>query len=48
MPVALGEQAHAQLQALGVPVTLDRFPGLGHGIDGRVAGRIVERLGAPP
>jgi phospholipase/carboxylesterase len=44
MPVRLGVEAQAQLQALGVEVTLDRFPGLGHGIDTRVLDRVVERL----
>jgi phospholipase/carboxylesterase len=33
------------LQALGADVTLDRFPGLGHGIDARVLSAIVRRLG---
>jgi phospholipase/carboxylesterase len=32
------------LRTLGAQVTLDRFPGLGHGIDARVAGKIAERL----
>ncbi len=45
MPVALAESAFAQLQALGAKVTLDRFPGLGHGIDGRVVERMHQRLG---
>ncbi|MEX8520403.1 MAG: hypothetical protein AB3X44_17995 [Leptothrix sp. (in: b-proteobacteria)] len=44
MPVRLGVDALAQLQALGATATLDRFPGLGHGIDPRVVGKIVERL----
>lgn len=44
MPVRLGVEAQAQLQALGVEVTLDRFPGLGHGIDTRVLDRVAERL----
>lgn len=44
MPVRLGVEAQAQLQALGVEVTLDQFPGLGHGIDTRVLDRVVERL----
>lgn len=46
MPVRLGVEAQAQLQALGVEVTLDQFPGLGHGIDTRVLDRVVERLKA--
>ncbi|MCZ4317098.1 esterase [Comamonadaceae bacterium G21597-S1] len=41
MPVALAEDAAASLQALGARATLDRFAGLGHGIDSRVAQRIV-------
>ena len=44
MPVRLSVDALAQLQALGATVTLDRFPGLGHGIDNRVLDKIVERL----
>lgn len=44
MPVALAVEAAAQLRELGAQVTLDRFPGLGHGIDGWVARRLVERL----
>lgn len=43
-PVRLSIDALAQLQALGAAATLDRFPGLGHGIDPRVLARIVERL----
>lgn len=46
MSVRLGVEAQAQLQALGVEVTLDQFPGLGHGIDTRVLDRVVERLKA--
>jgi len=44
MPVALTVAAAAQLRELGAQVTLDRFPALGHGIDGGVARRLVERL----
>lgn len=44
MPVHLAEDAREQLQALGVQVTLDRFPGLGHGIDSRVLGAIVRHI----
>jgi phospholipase/carboxylesterase len=44
MPVRLSVDAQAQLQALGATATLDRFPGLGHGIDQRVLGKLVERL----
>lgn len=46
MPVRLGVEAQAQLQTMEVEVTLDRFPGLGHGIDARVLDRVVERLNA--
>ncbi len=44
MPVRLAVDGLAQLQALGGVVTLDRFAGLGHGIDARVAEAIVRRL----
>ncbi len=45
MPVALAIEAVERLRALGGHVTLDRFAGLGHGIDAGVARRIAERLG---
>ena len=44
MPVRLAVDALAQLQGLGAVATLDRFPGLGHGIDRRVIDAIVRRL----
>jgi phospholipase/carboxylesterase len=44
MPPALAVAAAERLVALGASVTCELFPGLGHGIDGRVARRIVERL----
>jgi phospholipase/carboxylesterase len=44
MPVRLAVDALAQLQGLGGQVTLDRFSGLGHGIDRRVVDAIVRRL----
>jgi hypothetical protein len=44
MPVRLAVDALAQLQGLGAVATLDRFPGLGHGIDMRVVDAIVRRL----
>ena len=47
MPVQGAVQASAQLQALGVAATLDRFPGLGHSIDQRVVDAIVRRLEDP-
>jgi phospholipase/carboxylesterase len=46
MPVQGAIDALAQLQALGAVATLDRFPGLGHGIDSRVVDAIVRQLGA--
>ena len=49
MPVQGAVDALAQLQDLGAVATLDRFPGLGHGVDGRVVDAIVRRLnGAVP
>lgn len=45
MPVNLAVEAEHALQALGAVATLDRFEGLGHGIDGRVVDAIVRRLG---
>jgi phospholipase/carboxylesterase len=44
MPVRGAVDASAQLQGLGAVATLDRFPGLGHGIDRRVVDAIVRRL----
>lgn len=46
MPVGLAVDAHAALQTLGAASTLDLFPGLGHGIDGRVVQAILQRTGA--
>ncbi len=46
MPVGLATEAAAQWQQLGGQVTLDRVPGLGHGIDVRVLRRMAELLGA--
>ena len=48
MPVAQAVQAFEQLQALGATVTLDRFDGLGHGIDARVLQRVLQRLAGTP
>ncbi len=45
MPVMHAEQAEQGLRALGGSVTLDRFPGLGHGIDRRVVQALVHHLG---
>ena len=47
MPVRGSVDALAQLQGLGAVATLDRFLGLGHGIDGRVVDVIVSRLNDP-
>jgi phospholipase/carboxylesterase len=47
MPVRGAVDAFAQLQRLGAFATLDRFPGLGHGIDGRVVDAIARRLTMP-
>ena len=44
MPVRGAVDGLAQLQGLGAVATLDRFPGLGHGIDRRVVDAIVRRL----
>lgn len=44
MPVQGAVEALAQLQELGAIATLDRFSGLGHGVDARVVGAIVRRL----
>ncbi|RZS46673.1 esterase [Sphaerotilus mobilis] len=44
MPVRLSVDGQAQLQALGAEVTLDRFPGLGHGVDARVLAKVLDRL----
>ena len=44
MPIGLAIEADSQLRALGVPSTLDRFPGLGHVIDTKVVDAIVGRL----
>ena len=48
MPVRLAEDALGKLQALGGQATLDRFPGLGHGIDSRVLGAIVGHMRDTP
>lgn len=44
MPVGLAVEAQAALQALGAVSTLDRFAGLGHGIDGRVVEAVLRWL----
>ena len=44
MPIGLAADAERQLRALGASVTLDRFDGLAHGIDGRVLATVLQRL----
>lgn len=44
VPARCSVQAEGELRALGGEVTLDLVPGLGHGIDARVLGLVVERL----
>lgn len=44
MPVALSESALRQWQALGGQATLDRLPGLGHGIDARAVDAVRRHL----
>ncbi|MEY2893227.1 MAG: hypothetical protein RJA98_3135 [Pseudomonadota bacterium] len=46
IPAQCSRDAAAQLQALSAPATLDLFPGLGHGVDARVAHRVVALLQA--
>jgi phospholipase/carboxylesterase len=48
MPPTLAVDAAAQWRSLGGAATLDVFPSLGHGIDGRVALRVVELLATSP
>jgi predicted esterase len=44
MPVQGAVDALSRLQDLGAAATLDRFPGLGHGVDGRVVDAIDRKL----
>lgn len=44
IPVSLALDAERQLRVLGAQATLDRVPGLGHGLDARVVEAIVRRL----
>jgi phospholipase/carboxylesterase len=44
MPISVALEAHDQLRALGATSTLDRFPGLVHGIDARVVECVQSRL----
>lgn len=46
IPMALAVDGAAALRAFGANVTLDAFPGLGHGVDKQVARRIGEHLEA--
>ena len=48
IPVGHSIDAATRLEGLGADVTIDLIPMLGHGIDGRVLGRIVERMRTPP
>jgi len=47
MPVTLAVDADRALRELGAVLTLDRFAGLGHGIDARVVDAIARRLAEP-
>jgi len=47
MPAQSAVDAQTQLAALQAQVTLDLFPGLGHGIDGRMLERLGEHLATP-
>lgn len=47
MPMDLARNAATGLRTLGASVTLDEFPGLGHGVDSRVASRIGSCLESP-
>jgi phospholipase/carboxylesterase len=48
IPAAEGRDAATRLRELGAVVTLDLYPGLGHGVDMRVAERIVQLLTGTP
>ena len=48
MPIARTIDAASTLRSLGAWVTLDAFPGLGHGIDARVLRRITDAPGRSP
>jgi phospholipase/carboxylesterase len=47
MPIESSVNAQAALLALNVPATLDRFAGLGHGIDARAVDRVLGHLAVP-
>lgn len=44
IPPQWSAQAQREIKALGGTVTLDQFPGLGHGIDGRVVQQVIHYL----
>ena len=44
IPAAQSREAATRLHALGARVTTDFYPGLGHGVDARVAERVVALL----
>ena len=44
VPSARSIDAVEQLRALGATATLDLFPRLDHGVDGRVLERVVQRM----
>ena len=44
VPARSSVEAAAALQAHGAQVTLDLLPGLGHGIDGRAVGFVLQRI----
>ena len=44
IPASQATAAVQRLRELGAPVTLDRIPGLGHGIDARALAALLERL----
>jgi phospholipase/carboxylesterase len=47
IPASQSREAEAFLRQLGAVVTADFFPALGHGIDGRVADRVLALLTEP-
>jgi phospholipase/carboxylesterase len=47
IPASQSREAEALLRQLGAVVTADFFPALGHGIDGRLADRVLALLAEP-
>jgi len=47
IPAAQSREAATRLQQLGATVTADFYPGMGHGVDARVAQRVVALLSEP-